>query len=127
MQKCNSVLIDDLQRNKSWLTVSDLFVFAKSFAVKVTWSTIAMASKAEESGVLISSFFIPPGNITLDQYVDLKICCNCYVYDDHLAATCKKNPKSSRCVHSAVRMITHTKNVQLKGRHALTVEGHTVP
>ena len=86
----NAILIADLQQRNKYLTISDLFVFTKSATIKITYETVAMANKAKETGIFMFSFFIPPRNIALEEYINLAMCYKCYSYGDHLSSACPK-------------------------------------
>ena len=100
-------IVSELQRNNSWLSVTDLFTFSNSATIKLTCATVAMANKAKDVGVLLFNFFIPPRNIAIDEYINLIMCYRCYTYDDHYASACPKPKEYKICSLCSSREHTH--------------------
>ena len=73
-KKDDDDIIFELQLKNSWITITNLFTFTNSAIIKVTCSTVAMATSAKESGLLLFNFFIPPRIIALDEYINLIMC-----------------------------------------------------
>ena len=96
-QKDENDIANDLQQRNAWLSISDVYVFPKSPTIKITCATVAMANKACDSGVFIFNFFIPPNNISLEDYIHLTMCYKCYCYNDHNSSNCPKSSEYKIC------------------------------
>ena len=77
--------------------MSELYTFPTSSTIKLTCTTIAMASKAKDGGVFLFNFFVPPSNIHMDEFINIIMCYKCYAYDSHYAYSCPKPEEFKVC------------------------------
>ena len=89
-QNDDLTIIEELQRENHWFTVTNIYKFSTSSTIKVTCATIAMASRTKDSRVVLFNFFVPQYNISMNQYINIIMCYKFYCLDDHYASNCPK-------------------------------------
>jgi len=68
-----------------------MFKFPNAKTIKITFTTQSMAIRCIENGIHILNLHVPPRNITIDSFIEVRACYRCYKLDDHISTTCDKN------------------------------------
>jgi len=102
--------VDDIKleigRANRNLIVDDIFKFQNNKMIKVTFSSHKMALECTESGMYMFSLRIPPRNIELDEFIEVKVCYRCYKLEKHTSETCEQQPDYKIC--SLCSVVGHT-------------------
>ncbi len=83
---------EEIQNQNSWVGegVVDVIKFAKSKAIKITFSNITLAQKCTEKGLKAFSISIPAHEIKQETFIPVKCCMKCYTLESHFTNECPK-------------------------------------
>ena len=80
---------DEITRNHNWITDLNIFKIKDYFhIIKVIFTDSLTADRVMTDGLTVFHSRISPTQCKKEQHTDLKICFNCYAYEDHYKNEC---------------------------------------
>ena len=80
---------EELERVNNWMKIDEVHKIKDyTHLLKISFEEVGMAERAQHGGFLALNMAITSDQVEQEEYVNLSICFNCYVYEDHLIMDC---------------------------------------